>query len=85
MLIKLKNQYYLTSDDKINIGDWFYCSDNTNYAHIFKCIGLTDDTHLQVSSKNGYGDWDIDYSFKIVASTKKLNGVKFLKFKEICQ
>lgn len=51
-LIQLENEYYVINDDKINIGDWFYCSDRINYAHIFKCIGLTDDTYLQVSNQN---------------------------------
>jgi hypothetical protein len=92
MLVELENEYYIASNDKINVGDWFYCSDNTNYAYIFKCIGLTDDTHLQVSNENifggygsndgGYGDWDIDYSHKIIASTKMLDGIKYLKLKK---
>lgn len=92
MLVELENEYYITSNDKIHISDWFYCSDNTNYAYIFKCIGLTDDTDLQVSNENifggyganngsEYGDWNIDYSHKIVASTKMLDGVKHLKFR----
>ena len=94
MLVELENEYYITSNGKINVGDWFYCSDNTNYARIFKCIGLTDDTHLQVSNENifggyggdfknhPYGDWNIECSHKIVGSTKMLDGVKYLKLKK---
>ena len=94
MLVELENEYYITNGDKINIGDWFYCSDNTNYAYIFKCIGLTEDTHIQVSNENifggyggdfknhPYGDWSIEYSHKIVGSTKMLDGVKYLKLKK---
>ena len=94
MLVELENEFYITSGDKINVGDWFYCSDNTNYAYIFKCIGLTEDTHLRVSNKNvfggyggdcknyPYGDWSIEYSHKIVGSTKMLEGVKYLKLKK---
>lgn len=93
MLVELENEYYTTNNDKINVGDWFYCSDNANYAFIFKCIGLTDNTHLQVSNENifgGYGgdfknfpycDWHLCYSHKITASTKKLGGVKYFKLK----
>lgn len=93
MLIKLNNEYYITNNDEIKTGDWFYCSDNTNYAHIFKCIGITEPEHLQVSNANifggygpgngsSYGDWFKYYSKKIIASTKKLDGIKHLIFKE---
>jgi hypothetical protein len=94
MLVELENEFYITNNDEINVGDWFYCSDNTNYAYIFKCIGLTDDTHLQVSNENifggfggdfknhPYGDWNIEYSHKIVGSTKMLDDVKYLKLKK---
>lgn len=92
MLVQLDKEYYITNNENIGIGDWFYCTDRTNYAYIFKCIGLTDDTHLQVSNENifggfganngdDYGDWDICYSHKIEASTKMLNGVRYLEFK----
>jgi len=90
MLVELDGNYYITNKDKIKAGDWFYCSDNTNYAYVFKCIGLTEDTHLKVlnknvfggfiaNSKSKYGDWAICYSHKIIASTKEIKTVKHLK------
>jgi len=67
-LIKTDQYWLVCSDEEIKVGDWFYCSDRTNYSYTFQCFGLTNDTHLKVKSDNefGYGDWDISYSKKII-------------------
>jgi len=86
-IVKVDGDYYEITNEKINVGDWFIWSDDINY--IFKCIGHTEGTHLQVSNDdvfggydadNGsdYGDWAICYSYKIVASTKVIDGVKLM-------
>ena len=73
----IEQQLILVSleDKKIEIGDKFYCSDNTNYAHILTCSGYTNDTHLQAKSNNkyGYGDWNICYSKKVIATQEQLS------------
>ncbi len=95
-IIELNGDYYVINDEGVDVGDWFYCSDNTNYAHIFFCVGLTENTHLQVLNglkfgrydgggefdyeENPYGDWNICYSYKIIASTKELEGVPTIKY-----
>ncbi len=51
------NHLYELSNDNIEVGDWFFCTDKTNYEFIFKCIGLTDDTHLKVKNGLGIGEY----------------------------
>lgn len=71
-------------DEKIEVGDEFYCSDRTNYAHLFTCSGHTDNTHLQVKSDNeyGYGDWAICYSKKVIARQSQIPTEYISKFIE---
>ena len=71
-------------DEEIEVGDEFYCSDRTNYAHLFTCSGHTDNTHLQVKSDNeyGYGDWSICYSKKVIARQSQISPEYISKFIE---
>ena len=71
-------------DERIEVGDEFYCSDRTNYTHLFTCSGHTDNTHLQVKSDNeyGYGDWAICYSKKVIARQSQIPQEYISKFIE---
>ena len=71
-------------DERIEVGDKFYCSDRTNYTHLFTCSGHTDNTHLQVKSDNeyGYGDWAICYSKKVIARQSQIPQEYISKFIE---
>lgn len=57
---------YIPVEGEIKEGDIFVFQDN-DPPEIFKCSGLTDDTHLKVASDNewGYGDWAKCYSRKV--------------------
>lgn len=79
-VIKFKNQYYLTSNDEIKEGDWFYWKDSDGETEfIAQASGITDDTHIQVKSDNefGYGDWNKDYAKKIIESDNYMMNVSF--------
>lgn len=71
-------------DERIEVGDEFYCSDRTNYTHLFACSGHTGNTHLQVKSDNeyGYGDWAICYSKKVIARQSQIPPEYIAKFIE---
>lgn len=86
---------YVLSNEEIKENDWFYCSDKTNYRHIFKCIGLTEPENLKVKNSkeigcyfvknntDGYGDWAKCYSKKIIATTDKSLGLPLISKTDI--
>ena len=101
MTIILNNEIYKTSNEEIKIGDWFYCTDRTNYAHIFKCIDVSEeDLSVFNGDKFGeffdkfnnpsldddiYGDWAKCSSYKITHSTNGLDGTIKIDFNELIE
>lgn len=65
--------------DKINFGDLFYCSDNTNFAHILICSGHSGKDYVKSPSSNeyGYADWPVEYCKKVVAISTKIPNEDF--------
>ena len=76
---QLMDEYYklylVSLTEEIAVGDYFICSDNTNYTHLLKCSGHTGTTHLKAKSDNqfGYGDWPVCYSRKVAVGHHQIS------------